>query len=127
MFPQTLSAERTFIVLQSGGKLESDVVQAREAWGKKTCDCLLSSSIPCLVRAEQHLAGNSHTVRWDGDWKKSRMKGRSCRDIVLLPTQYQPVEFAHCVGENTLCLRMDFRSRSDPLHSRLLCLLSLES
>lgn len=83
----------------------------------------LSSSVLCLVRAKQHMTGSSHRVRWD--WKK--VKGRSCRDIVLLPTQYQPIEFAQCMDENTFCLRMDFRSRTDSLHARMLCLLSLES
>lgn len=80
MFPQTLSAEKTFAVLQSGGKLESGVVQVRDqGWlkhgGRKTRR--LSSSMPCLVRAEQHLTGSSHAVRWDDEWKKAKRKGEA--------------------------------------------------
>lgn len=129
MFPQTLSAERTFAVLQSGGKLESGVVQARDqGWlkhGGKTQEIVFLYSMSgrgWAALARQLPYGQ---VGW---WlEKSKVKGRSCRDIVLLPTQYQPVEFAHCMGENTFCRRMDFRRRSDSLHARMLWLLSLES
>lgn len=82
----------------------------------------LPSCIPCLGKAKQHLAGRSPTVRWDGDGKKSKVRGRRHRDIVPLPILYQLVELASCVGEkkNILYPRKDFRSRHRSLHARIL-------